>query len=99
MHARSYSRPVTNTGGQVRSLLSLVSYLGTDEFRERYLGVRIPPANLQDYHLDQASVRGTTGGLTGAGGSVGVLVCRRQVAEHTRTGSVCTSVGRALMRC
>jgi hypothetical protein len=34
-------------GGQVRSLLSLVSYLGTGEYRERYLGVKIPPTNLQ----------------------------------------------------
>jgi multimeric flavodoxin WrbA len=41
-------------GGQVRSLLSLLSYLGTGEYRERYLGVKIPPTNLQDYHLEQA---------------------------------------------
>ena len=34
-------------GGQVRSLLSLISYLGTGEYRERYLGVKIPPTNLQ----------------------------------------------------
>jgi hypothetical protein len=34
-------------GGQVRSLLSLISYLGTGEYREKYLGVRIPPTNLQ----------------------------------------------------
>jgi hypothetical protein len=38
----------------VRSLLSLLSYLGSGEYRERYLGVKIPPTNLQDYHLDQA---------------------------------------------
>jgi hypothetical protein len=41
-------------GGQVRSLLSLISYLGSGEYRERYLGVKIPPTNLQDYHLDEA---------------------------------------------
>ena len=41
-------------GGQVRSLLSLVSYLGSGEYRERYLGVKIPPTNLQDYHLEAA---------------------------------------------
>lgn len=41
-------------GGQVRSLLSLVSYLGSGENREKYLGVRIPPTNIQDYHLVQA---------------------------------------------
>ncbi len=34
-------------GGQVRSLLSLISYLGTGEYHERYLGVKIPPTNLQ----------------------------------------------------
>ena len=37
----------TYLGGQVRSLLSLISYLGTGEYRERYLGVKIPPTNLQ----------------------------------------------------
>jgi hypothetical protein len=41
-------------GGQVRSLLSLVSYLGSGEYRDRYLGVKIPPTNLQPEHLDQA---------------------------------------------
>lgn len=41
-------------GGQVRSLLSLLSYLGSGEYRERYLGLRIPPTNLQGYHLDAA---------------------------------------------
>ena len=41
-------------GGQVRSLLSLLSYLGSGEYRKRYLGVKIPPTNLQDYHLEAA---------------------------------------------
>jgi hypothetical protein len=41
-------------GGQVRSLLSLLSCLGSGEYRERYLGVRIPPTNIQDHHLEQA---------------------------------------------
>jgi hypothetical protein len=37
-------------GGQIRSLLSLLSYFGAGEDRERYLGVRIPPTNLKpDY--------------------------------------------------
>ena len=31
----------------MRSLLSLISYLGTGEYRERYLGVKIPPTNIQ----------------------------------------------------
>src|SRR5437588_9708560 len=34
-------------GGQIRSLLSLISYFGKGEMRERYLGVKIPPTNLQ----------------------------------------------------
>lgn len=33
-------------GGQVRSLLSLISYLGTGENHDRYLGVKIPRPNL-----------------------------------------------------
>jgi hypothetical protein len=41
-------------GGQVRSLFSLLSFLGSGEYMERYHGVKIPPTNLQDYHLDEA---------------------------------------------
>jgi hypothetical protein len=41
-------------GGQIRSLLSLISYLGSGQYREKYLGVKIPPTNIQDYHLEQA---------------------------------------------
>jgi menaquinone-dependent protoporphyrinogen IX oxidase len=41
-------------GGQVRSLLSLISYLGSGKYRERYLGVKIPPTNLQEHHLAEA---------------------------------------------
>jgi menaquinone-dependent protoporphyrinogen IX oxidase len=41
-------------GGQVRSLLSLISYLGSGEYRDRYLGFKIPPTNIQDYHLEAA---------------------------------------------
>jgi hypothetical protein len=44
----------TYLGGQVRSLLSLISYLGSGEYRDRYLGLKIPPTNLQPEHLDQA---------------------------------------------
>jgi len=40
----------TAAGGQVKSMMSLISYLGTGENRERSLGVKIPPANLKpDY--------------------------------------------------
>jgi hypothetical protein len=44
----------TYEGGQVRSLLSLCSYLGSGMYRDRYLGVKIPPTNLQEYHLEAA---------------------------------------------
>jgi hypothetical protein len=41
-------------GGEARSLLSLLRYLRSGDYRERYLGVKIPPTHLQDYHLDAA---------------------------------------------
>jgi len=48
-------------GGQIKSLLSLLSYLGTGENREKYLGVKIPRTNLNDNDLEQA--RTFAGGL------------------------------------
>lgn len=44
----------TFEGGQVRSLLSLISYLTTGETREKYYGIRIPPSNLRDADLETA---------------------------------------------
>jgi menaquinone-dependent protoporphyrinogen IX oxidase len=41
-------------GGQVRSLLALISYFAKGENRERYLGVKIPATNLQAGYGDQA---------------------------------------------
>ena len=41
-------------GGQIRSFLSLISYYGKDEMRERYLGVKVPPTNLKPDFLGQA---------------------------------------------
>jgi menaquinone-dependent protoporphyrinogen IX oxidase len=41
-------------GGQVRSLLSLISYFAKGENRDRYLGLKIPPTNLQPDYVDQA---------------------------------------------
>lgn len=41
-------------GGQVRSMLSLTSYLGSGEYRDRYLGLRIPTTNVQSQQLEQA---------------------------------------------
>ena len=37
----------TYEGGQVRSLLSLLSYFGTGEMRQRRYGIKIPPTNLK----------------------------------------------------
>jgi hypothetical protein len=41
-------------GGQIRSLLALLSYFGTGENRARYLGVKIPPTNLRPDYAEQA---------------------------------------------
>ena len=41
-------------GGQVRSMLSLLSYPGSGEYRKRHLGVKIPPTNLQEHDLEGA---------------------------------------------
>jgi menaquinone-dependent protoporphyrinogen IX oxidase len=56
-------------GGQVRSLLSLISYLGTGEYRERYLGVKIPPTNIQEHQLQAARkfAEGLANRLAGTG--------------------------------
>ena len=64
-------------GGQIRSFLSLISYFGKGEMRERYLGVKIPPTNLKPDFLGQAQAfatkladsldggRVTSGGMSG----------------------------------
>ncbi len=41
-------------GGQLRSFMSLISYLGQGEQRERYHGVKIPTTNLQPDYVEQA---------------------------------------------
>ena len=38
----------------MRSLLSLLSYLGSGDQRERYLRVKLPPTDIQEYHLEAA---------------------------------------------
>src|SRR5947209_19140260 len=43
----------TYPGDPVRSMLSLTSYLGSGQYRERYLGLRIPPTNVQPEQLEQ----------------------------------------------
>jgi len=44
----------TYKGGQIRSLLSLLSYFGKGEMRERSFGIKIPPTNLKPDFGDQA---------------------------------------------
>ena len=62
-------------GGQVRSLLSLLSYFGKGEMRERSLGVKIPPTNLKPDFAGQAHAfanklaDGLGGALAAAGGT------------------------------
>lgn len=41
-------------GGELTSLLSLASYLASGEYRDRYLGLRLPPTNISDGQVDQA---------------------------------------------
>jgi menaquinone-dependent protoporphyrinogen IX oxidase len=43
----------TYPGDSLRSMLSLTSYLGSGEYRDRYLGIRIPPTNVQPEQLEQ----------------------------------------------
>jgi len=45
----------TYEGGQVRSLLSLLSYFGKGEMRQRSLGIKIPPTNLRPGFETQAT--------------------------------------------
>jgi hypothetical protein len=50
----------------------LISYLGSGEYRERYLGVKIPPTNLEVRHLEQA--RGFADALADV--AVGAVIVR-----------------------
>jgi hypothetical protein len=43
----------TYAADPLRSMLSLTSYLGTGEYREKYLGLRIPPTDVQPEQLEQ----------------------------------------------
>jgi hypothetical protein len=38
----------------VRSLLSLISYVGSSQYRDRCLGVKIPRTKIRDEQLDTA---------------------------------------------
>ena len=59
----------TYPGDPLRSMLSLTSYLGSGEYRDRYLGVRIPTTNIQPEQLEQTRTfaSGLADRLLGAG--------------------------------
>ena len=44
----------TYPGSQLASMLSLTSYLGTGEYRERALGVKLPPTNISDEQVEES---------------------------------------------
>ena len=44
----------TYPGGQLPSMLSLTSYLGSGEYKNRYLGVKLPPTNISDEQVEEA---------------------------------------------
>jgi menaquinone-dependent protoporphyrinogen IX oxidase len=44
----------TYPGGQLPSMLSLTSYLGSGEYKDRYLGVKLPPTNINDQQLEES---------------------------------------------
>ena len=41
-------------GGPIGSMLALMSYFGTGVVKDRYFGVKIPPANLQPSYVREA---------------------------------------------
>ena len=43
----------TYPGDNLHSMLALTSYLGSGEYRKRYLGLRLPPTNVQPEQLEQ----------------------------------------------
>jgi menaquinone-dependent protoporphyrinogen IX oxidase len=43
----------TYPGDNLHSMLALTSYLGSGEYRKKYLGLRLPPTNVQPEQLDE----------------------------------------------
>lgn len=44
----------TYPGGQLPSMLSLTSYLGSGEYKDRYLGVKLPPTNISAQQVEES---------------------------------------------
>jgi menaquinone-dependent protoporphyrinogen IX oxidase len=79
-------------GGQVRSLMSLISYFGKGENRERYLGVKIPPTNLKPDYIEQAQAfaRGLADGLVDEGQTGPAPAGKAQNGQPTDTTKATT---------
>ena len=79
-------------GGQVRSLLSLLSYFGKGENQERYLGVKIPPTNLKPDYLEQAQgfATGLVDDLVHNGPTASALPSKAQNGQPTDTTKAST---------
>jgi menaquinone-dependent protoporphyrinogen IX oxidase len=77
-------------GGQVRSLLALLSYFGKGDYRERYLGVKIPPTNLKPDYVEQAQAFaiGLADGLVRDGPSTSALPSNAQNGQPKDTSKV-----------
>jgi menaquinone-dependent protoporphyrinogen IX oxidase len=70
----------TYPGDPLRSMLSLTSYLGSGEYRDRYLGIRIPATNVQPEQLEQT--RGFAGSLADRLFGEGSAVSGEQTAQQ-----------------
>lgn len=44
----------TYPGGELSSMLSLTSYLGSGEYKQRWHGLTLPPTNINDEHLEES---------------------------------------------
>lgn len=44
----------TYPGGELPSILSLTSYLGSGKYKDRYLGVKLPPTNISDEQIEES---------------------------------------------
>ena len=49
-------------GGPIGSMLALMSYFGTGVIKDRYFGMKIPPANLQPSYVRESGLRRRIGG-------------------------------------
>jgi menaquinone-dependent protoporphyrinogen IX oxidase len=79
-------------GGQVRSLLALLSYFGKGENNERYLGMRIPPTNLKPDYREQARAFAAELADGLASGPLGVSALAKNAMSPAPTSTMRNSV-------